>query len=634
MKKHMKFCVALTLSVCLALGLSGCGKQEGWSAKTASEVTITTLSGGSSATNTDSPIETPEQDSVYAQAVTEDAQAKEEQERFHEYLWEAFEESVLSDSITLHYTVADPESYGLTRPETATYGDSTYTLESIEKDKKELQDERKKLDSFDYDKLTGEQKYTYDILSDYVDMNLESYDYVYLYEPFAYTSGLQSNMPINLSEYKFYCEQDVKDYLTLLENMPEFFDRYLNFEKQKSAKGLFMNAHCAEEVIRQCTEFIEKPEENLLIATFEDKVRGVSGLSEEDISSYCTQNHDLVIDKVIPTYKRVQQTFQLLKASSKNELGLAHLENGKEYYAYLLRDKVGTDKTPEEVIACLDSRINQVLKELQTTATTHMMSYNKYFEDIDDIYKDIDPLTTIQNFEEMFADSFPAMPDVEFKVEDVHPSLQDIVSPAFYVTTPIDAYTKNSIYLNLNSDGAGSIWSTLAHEGIPGHMYQFTYYLNTNPEPIRCLLNFNGYTEGWATYVEMMSFDKYTDYEDEMYADFERLNSQLNLLVSARVEIGVNYEGWTLEETKEYLTNQGFNGEAAEELFDYVIAEPVNYQMYVMGWISFVELREYAEQQLGEQFNEKEYHQVLLDCGPSPFYLLRTRVQDYVRSKK
>ena len=542
-----------------------------------------------------------------------------------------FKESVTSDTVTLHYTVANPAHYDLDVP-TATFGDAEISEDAIASDKKETEDEITELQSFDYDLLTGSQKYTYDVIKDYMELYLESYDYTYLYEPFAYTSGLQTNMPINMSEYKFYNEGDVQDYLALLGQLSDYYGKYLDFEQTKIDKGLFMNEHSASEVVRQCEEFIATPEENLLIATFEDKVRGVEGLSEEQIQDYITQNHDTVINSVIPCYKNVINFFNAHKDDGQNDLGLAGFEHGKEYYAYLLKDMVGTDKTPEEVIDWLDNAIDDVMYEYQATALANYSAYEQYFNDSSDgLYADNDPLETINYFKDAFADRFPAMPDVHYTVENVHESLEDIVSPAFYVTTPIDAYDENSIYLNMGSDGAGDLWSTLAHEGIPGHMYQFTYYLSTNPEPIRALLNFNGYTEGWATYVEMMSYDMYKDYPDDSYADFERINSELNLLVSARVEIGVNYEGWDLEATQKYLSDNGFNSDGAESIMDYVIAEPVNYQMYVMGWQSFQELRDYAESALDNKFDEQAFHKVVLDAGPSQFYLIEKLVKQYVK---
>jgi uncharacterized protein (DUF885 family) len=315
-----------------------------------------------------------------------------------------------------------------------------------------------------------------------------------------------------------------------------------------------MNEHSASEVVRQCEEFIATPEENLLIATFEDKIRGVEGLSEEQIQDYITQNHDTVINSVIPCYKNVINFFNAHKDDGQNDLGLAGFEHGKEYYAYLLKDKVGTDKTPEEVIDWLDNAIDDVMYEYQTTALANYSAYEQYFNDSSDgLYADNDPLETINYFKDAFADRFPAMPDVHYTVENVHESLEDIVSPAFYVTTPIDAYDENSIYLNMGSDGAGNLWSTLAHEGIPGHMYQFTYYLNTKPEPIRALLNFNGYNEGWATYVEHYAYTLENNGLEEGVGELLHHNAAFTLALYAILDISIHYDGWDMEQVKNYL---------------------------------------------------------------------------------
>lgn len=635
-KKFYKKVTAFALVCAMSVMLTACGGSNSSNWDTASlslEDSVENVIAEGTAEPEASPIDASTlEDCAYALPDPTGEEAEAEQARFHTYLMDNFKESVTSDTVTLHYTVANPADYDLDVP-TATFGDAEISDEAIASDKKETEDEITELQSFDYDLLTSSQKYTYDVIKDYLDLNLESYEYTYLYEPFAYTSGLQTNMPINMSEYKFYNEGDVQDYLALLGQLSDYYGKYLDFEQAKIDKGLFMNEHSASEVIRQCEEFIANPEENLLIATFEDKVHGVNGLSEEQIQNYITQNHDTVINSVIPCYKNVINFFNAHKDDGQNDLGLAGFEHGKEYYAYLLKDKVGTDKTPEEVCDWLDNAISDVLYEYQTAALANYSAYEQYFNDSGDgcLYDDNDPLETINYFKNAFADKFPAMPDVNYTVENVHKSLEDIVSPAFYVTTPIDAYDENSIYLNMGSDGAGDLWSTLAHEGIPGHMYQFTYYLSTNPEPIRALLNFNGYTEGWATYVEMMSYAMYKDYPDDCYADFERINSELNLLVSARVEIGVNYEGWDLEATEKYLSDNGFNSDGAESIMDYVIAEPVNYQMYVMGWQSFEELRDYAESALGDKFDEQTFHKVLLDAGPSQFYLIEKLVQQYVK---
>ena len=628
-KFKKKSLLALALSVTMACSLFGCGKKndqdkttEHTTTDAATEIDNTAGSStGSDATTAMADPSTPE--------------AIEEQEELDAWLKESFEESVVSDSITLHYTLAHPEEYGITPPETATYGDADMSEEAIEEGRQETEDSIAEMEEFEYDLLTAEQKFTYDVLYEELQTDLTSYDCdIYLYEPFAYTSGLHSNLPITLSEYTFYDQQDVEDYLTLLELTPDYFQVCLDFEREKSERGLFMSVNSANEVIRQCSDYIKTPEKNLLIETFNSRIGDVEGLTDEQIEEYKQANYDAVMNYIIPAYENTISVFKELKNSGTNELGLVHFEGGKEYYEYLIKSKTGSDKTPEEIIELLDSSLDDVMTELTSVAMADYGGYVAYFDDYENLYADADLKETIRYFEDAFADRFPEIPEIEFSVTPVHESLEDIVSPAFYMTPPLDDYENNSIYTNLGSDGAGSLWSTLAHEGIPGHMYQFVYFLSNDPEPIRTLLNFNGYQEGWATYVEMMSFDYYEDYANDCYADIERINSELNLLVSARVEIGVNYEGWDLEATQKYLSDSGFDSSIAQDIMDYVIAEPANYQMYCLGWLEFEELRDYAETELGDKFNEQEFHKVLLDAGPCQFYLLRDKVEAYVATVK
>ena len=633
--------MAIFLAAVMTLGMAGCGKNKKDDGQKETSEVVTTES-ESDNSDISEISEEPSVDVTNTEVTTTEedvdlnsSEAIAEQERFDDWLWDSFVDMVNADSITLNYSLANPEEYGVT-PTDATYGEIDMSEESMEQDKQDTLDSIKEMEDFDYSLLTEEQKFTYDILYDVTETNLMSYDYMYLYEPFAYTSGVHSNMPIVLAEYNFYDKQDVEDYLTLLTLTPDYFSECLDFEKVKSEKGLFMSSHSANEVIRQCAEFTAKPEENLLIETFEDKIRQVDGLSESEIQEYIKTNHDNVVNYIIPAYQSVIDTFKQLKNTGNNDLGLCYLEGGKEYYAYLLRSKTGTDKTPEEVIDLLDDAIEDTMSDLYSQLFSDYEAYNDYFTAIDEetLYEDFDYKETIEFFEDAVDDRFPEIPDIDFKVTPVHKSLENIVSPAFYMTPPLDDYEHNSIYINQGTSSSQSLWSTLAHEGVPGHMYQFVYFLSSDPEPIRTLLDFTGYQEGWATYVEMMSFDYYDKYDNPAYAAFESANSRLNLLVSARVEIGVNYEGWDLEDTKNYLSSNGFMADAAQDIIDYVVAEPGNYQMYCTGWLEFEGLKDYAEDELGDKFDEKEFHKVILDAGPCQFYLLRNKVEQYVQSVK
>lgn len=624
-KLKKKPLAAVVLSLCMVLSLCSCDKKDKDTTDPDDEVVST-------------DIDTQTTDTQTTETIVVDPsspEALEEQKKFDEWLWEMFVEGVTSDSITLHYNLAHPENYGI-EPIEPTYGDLDMGEEALAEDKAEAEEEFNELMAFDYDLLTSKQKFTYDIIYKSYELGMSSYDFYYLDEPFAYTSGIQSNLPVILSEYVFYDKDDVETYLGLLELAPEYIDALLEFEVEKSKQGYFMSSDCASEVIRQCTEYIADPEKNLLIETFNARIGDVDGITSEEIEAYKQRNHDAVINCIIPSYKKIIRNFNTLKNTGTNKLGLCYLDGGKDYYKYLLAKKVGTDKTPEEVIEMLDNAISDVMSEYSTVAMSNYDAYMQYFEDMENgkLYKEINLKDTIEFYKEATQDRFPAIPEISYSVSPVHESLQNIVSPAFYMTPPMDGYTQNTIHTNISGDDTSSLWSTLAHEGIPGHMYQFVYFLSSDPIPARVLLDFTGYQEGWATYVEQMSFEYYTGYAHKSYASFEAINNKLSLLVSSRIEIGVNYEGWTLEETQNYLSTNGFNPDVAKDIMTYVIAEPVNYQMYCTGWLSFLELKEKAQTELGGAFNEKEFHKVILDAGPCQFFLLEEKVDEYIKANK
>ena len=378
-KRLNKKIIALMLSAVMVFGMTGCGKEK----KDDSSGKNTAVDSKTVETATDAE---PSIDVTNTEKTTEASdvdlnspEAKAEQEEFDTWLWDLFAEEVNSDSITLNYSLANPESYGVT-PTDATLGELDMSEEGMKENKQETLDCIAEMEAFDYALLTEEQKFTYDILYDLQQTDLMSYDNIYLYEPFAYTSGLQSNLPITLAEYTFYDKQDIEDYLTLLTLIPEYYNECLNFEKTKSQKGLFMSSHSANEVIRQCTEFIENPEENLLIETFEERIREFEGLTEEEIDDYIKTNNENVNNYIIPAYKNVIETFKTLKNTGNNDLGLCYLDGGKDYYAYLLRSKTGTDKTPEEVIELLENEIDETMSGLYSQLFSDSSAYEEYYE--------------------------------------------------------------------------------------------------------------------------------------------------------------------------------------------------------------------------------------------------------------
>lgn len=637
MRKFKRMTISLALTFAMALGLVGCAKDETGDTRLSRN--------GSYATSTDATTTDDDDILIPDTADLNSPEAKAEQERFDEFCMDEFRDEVTCDTVSLHYTVANPANYGID-PFDPTLGDMAYSKDEFDAleadDKKEFDEYSENLRSFNRDYLTDDQKLTYDILTKLSDASEIYYAgnfSPYLYEPFAYTSGLQGNYPITMSEYILRNEDDVIEYLALMDQTDEYFNSYLAFEDIKSAEGLFMSDACADEVIRQCDEFIAPAiDDNLLVVTFNERIDALD-IDDAKKAEYKEQNKQIVQDSVILAYNNTKSKITELKGTGSNELGLCYLDGGKEYYKYLILTKVGTDKTPEEIIELLDQRIDDELKGIYTLAAKDYNGLMAYYEDDTITFEDANvPLEEI--IEEIAGNmEGTVVPELGFEINysatPVHESLKDVVSPAFYMTPAIDDYLNGTIHTNLK-DGAEEteLFSTLCHEGVPGHMYQFIYFLSSDPAPIRTALSFNGYEEGWATYVENMSFDYNTRYTSDTYKDMDKLNNRLNLLVSARIEIGVNYEGWTLDETKQYMEELGFGSDGAEDIMKYVIAEPANYQMYCIGWLSFLELQEKAEKELGSKFVLKDYTKAVLDCGPCQFKFVEEAVDRYIRENK
>ena len=164
----------------------------------------------------------------------------------------------------------------------------------------------------------------------------------------------------------------------------------------------------------------------------------------------------------------------------------------------------------------------------------------------------------------------------------------------------------------------------LAHEGLPGHMYQNTYFLSQSPHPVRTLFSFKGYSEGWAKYVEHYSY-KWSGLEENV-ADMLALNDQFGFAIHSRVDLGVNYEGWTVTEVGEFLESYLGDTSLASELYELSINDPGIYLQYYIGELELLALYDEAEDILEDDFNEKDFHEFFLSVGPTYYEIIRERM--------
>ncbi|MEY8266973.1 DUF885 domain-containing protein [Lachnospiraceae bacterium 64-25] len=548
-------------------------------------------------------------------------------EAFDACMDEMFKELVVQNTINLHYTLAYPENYGIT-DYPVTLGD--VSVENLQRSADELKEMEEVIHSFYEADLSPEQELTYTILMDYIETeksvaHLEFYDE--LLEP---TYGYQAELPIILAEYTFRKEQDIEDYLTLLLQMDEYYAQIIAYEEKKAEAGLFMSDDAADMVIEQCEEFIQEPENNYMIEVFNDKIDSFEGLSEEEREEYKERHDEIVTTEVVDAYQTLIDGMRALKGSGTNELGLCYYEYGKEYYEYLIHSEVGADDSVKRLEKKIERYIDDFLQDLYDAA---IESPEVYEEIMNFSLPDMEPEEGLQDLLIKMEEDFPEPPQVDFTVKYVHPSMQDHLSPAFYLTTPIDDIKNNSIYINgkytkNGAEDSGDLYTTLAHEGYPGHLYQNAYTLSCDLPLIRNLISYKGYTEGWATYVEFeYGYPYAAEDHSETAVDLYARNSAVSLALYAYIDLGIHYEGWDKEDVKEVLSMfMDVDQETLDGVYEAVLYDPAGYLSYFVGYLEFLELREEAMEELGEDFDIKEFHDFILRTGPAPFYIIESRM--------
>ncbi len=562
-----------------------------------------------------------------------------EQKRFEEFLHDEYVDSVTSDTLTYNYEIKDGDALGIPEPEVS-LGDDDMSDEGIRKQKAEFDETYEKLSSFDREDLTENQQLTYDIIKQYMENQEQGYLNIYLSEPFSPMKGLQANISTYFTDYRFDDKGDVERYIEVLGMVKDYFDDYLEFEKVKSEKGYFMSDDVCDAVIEQCEDFISDKDNHFMIQTFNDSIESLSFLTEEEIRNFEAQNKKAVADSLIPAFQDVIDVLSSLKGTGKNDGGLCNYEGGKDYYTYLLQNAAGTDKTPDEVAEMLDDNLSQLLTDMTSMVIKDYDSYEYLYSNYDDLfseYDDAEPTEIIDRLMETATDHYPDMREISYTAKKLDKSLEEIQENvlAYYMSPAIDDQDNNLIRVNgKHTDG---MWTTLAHEGYPGHMLQNAYYMSIDPEPIRTVLNFLGYKEGWAMYACYDALSYYTfegASNSENVAKLYQINDEINYLVCGRIDIGINYEGWSLQDAKDYLVGKGLSGDAADGLYTTLVGDPAVYQSYSTGYYELKEIRDYAEEELGSKFDLKEFNTVVLETGPCQFNILKQQVDKYINTKK
>ena len=538
--------------------------------------------------------------------------------QFRTFTRSLFQTEVSANTISLHYTLRSPSDYGIADIP-ATYGSLSSDPVAA---KASVRNVLSSLQEFDPDTLSSENALTFKILDTYLKNASTGTDYLLYQEPLGPVSGIHTQLPVLLSEYSFYDTQDVETYLALLKETPSYFDSVIQFEQKKAASGLFMPDYQADSVLDTCQSFIDMGKENYLVSTFNERIASLDLLPENKKDSFQKENMKLVTEEIYPAYQNLITAIKSLKGKGMNEQGLSHFPYGKKYYEYLVRQTTGCNESISRLRRMTRAQILEDLSAMQKVLFPADAALTQA-----SVLEQTSPDSMLDDLRSKITDTFPEIPDVDFQVKYVPESMQDYLSPAFYMIPAIDNLTENVIYINNGQTASGlNLYTTLAHEGYPGHLYQTVYFSASEPDPIRSILDFGGYVEGWATYAEMMSY--YLAPLPKTEASLLQKNNSVILGLYALADMGIHYDGWSVTDTVRFFSDYGINDpNAVQSVYKLIIGSPANYLKYYIGYLKFYELKKEMADALGNQFSQKEFHRAVLDVGPAPFEIVYDEVE-------
>lgn len=534
--------------------------------------------------------------------------------RFDKLCDDFFQEELTSNSLTLHYTVENPENYGITQ-DTVTLG--TYTSDPSEQ-KQWLSKKLFRLQTISRNSLNESSQLTYDLLNHCIRTELDGLEFQLLEEPLVPSIGIQSQLPILLAEYSFQNQTDVEHYLELLSCVPACFDSLIELEEEKLEAGLFMDQESASELITYCQEFLSDSETHFLSETFKERLELLQFSSEEK-SDYISKNREQLEQYVFPAYENLKKFLLEHADDGTNENGLYYFPNGTEYYRWLIRSKIGSDRSFEEIEAMLET----ALKEDAALIAALLKEDPTLLEQRKNLSLDTtNPAGLTAYLSQRAKHDFPEIPEVSVEIQTVPSSMEPHLSPAFYLVPAIDRYDENIVYLNNGYLKEGiSFFTTLAHESYPGHLYQTVYENTRQLHPVHRLLYFGGYTEGWATYAEQLSYF-YAPISENM-AKLLSSTRTMTLNLYSHLDLYVHAYGWTETQCADYLKKFGITTAASiHDMFLLVKQQPANYLKYYLGYLEICHLRKQAEECWKDEFTLKRFHEFILNYGPAPFSLM------------
>ena len=610
----------IALFMCLVMVMSlftACSKKEDDDKDEKDKTEQTSPEPTDEAEPTDEPEPTKEpenDDDVFDYEKGIDVTTLDEGDDFDQFLNEVYLSLITTDSFSLHFKMQDPEAHGIELD--YTYGETDSDDAMLEF----INTLEEGLDSFEYDSLTDSQKVVYDLLDYELDMYYQGEEFeddFYIWY-LAQNNNVISNLQTMFTEYSIQSEKDAEDFATLLEMFPDYLDDTKDMIQEDIDAGLYITEAMFNMSIEMAQDWLsEEPEDNVIYIAFEVNLQE-AGLSDELEEEYLADVAEIIENDMVPAIEEYIDYLETLEDEIDEAKGLASFEGGKEYYAWVLEGYLGAGMDPDEVYDYIEGkywdawdRIMEISEENPSALATFYLAKSKYSDD---------PQEVLEVLEELTKEEFPDVGDLNWVVSylDERQEVESVV--AYYLSPQLDNIGRRIIRVNgSNIDSDVALFTTLAHEGAPGHLYQDQFTLTDDGyQEISSALSYLGYQEGWAMYVEKLAYGWCL--ENELNAELNNLNNIINFMMMSMIDIGVNYKGWTYDEYCDWMAAEGITDDyTLTYMWDMVISDPGLYPAYGVGYLL---MEDTVEALIDEGYDSKEAYGMILDIGCSPYTIL------------
>jgi uncharacterized protein (DUF885 family) len=514
------------------------------------------------------------------------------------------------------------------------------------------------LRSYDRTRQSKAQRLSTDVMDWFLDDNaVRSEPFRFHDYPFNQMFGAQSQMPnFMMTIHPVVSKLEARNYIKRLSKFGVKFEQIMEGLVIRQQKGIIPPKFVVRHVINEMSAFIGKPaRENPLYTVFAEKLGKLEKVSAADRQALLADAAAEIERTVYPTYQKLIAYFTALEAKATTDDGVWKLPNGDAYYAHCLRSNTSTDYTPQQVheiglaeVARIEAEMKVILETLGFTdiaspakKLAELAREERFLYPNDDAGRAAALAQYQKILDEMNAaldPYFDIRPKAALKVERVPEFMEKTSALAYYQPGDFSGGRPGVFYANLRDMKEIHHFGmkTLAyHEGIPGHHFQIAIAMELKGVPFfRRLVPFTAYAEGWALYAERLAAEM-GFYKDDPYGDLGRLDSELFRAVRLVVDTGIHYKKWTREQAIEYMEAHSASAHASvvSEIERYIVM-PGQACAYKLGMIKMLELRQRARQSLGEKFDLRQFHNVVLKNGSMPLSLLERVVDDYIQSAK